>query len=360
MPATVLDGLKQHQSNEAATMVSDILGIFLAFIGQILLLSILVTTLVQITSAAFSIRQRNFRAVFRKVLTSLRTVNTEDPSANALKLEESEKFYSPSTSSNLLDKLVTPNGISWLSAQGLKRFLSNNPVDFTEAQKNAISEKFEEIELFMSKRFTAIMRYLSVFFAIVIALLFQANAMEMLNKLALDETYRERIIKEVESEAFNRLYTVSKDNWEGALNAAIRDYGMAHKSMIGYIEQIDKKVSTIAQARTDYLRILQGEGVSEPNKKADVFASILTKTASLYLSERVDHYDHTMRQATKLHLEIWSDPDYFNVDAATLFKRLFGLFFTIILLSLGAPFWFKILQNIVALRDVLSPSKVKA
>lgn len=49
---------------------------------------------------------------------------------------------------------------------------------------------------------------------------------------------------------------------------------------------------------------------------------------------------------------------YFSLDTLTVFNW-FGILFSTILISLGAPFWFNRLQDLVSFRDKLSPQTTK-
>ena len=340
-------------------MVSDILGILLAFITQILLLSVLVTTAVQVTSSLFAIRKRNFNAVFQRVLKSLRTDDTEDPQANSLKIEDVDVFYGKRASKNAIDSLVTPTGISWLSGAGLKRFLEKNPVQLTTEQKTSISDTYEEIELFMSKRFSVIIRTITVTFSLIIAIVFQANSIEMLKHLSTDDTFRQKMLAQVENNNIHRLYRASEEQWETSLNSAIEKFATDNKNLADYVEQVDKSVITISQAERDFLRILNGEGVANATKIANNFATQLDETAFTYLSKRSEVLNETLAEGAKFNLTIWPDSSYFSGGYPEVLRRIFGVLITVILLSFGAPFWFRMLQNVAALRDLLTPKNNK-
>lgn len=340
-------------------MISDILGILLAFIVQILLLSVLVTTLVQVTSSVFALRKRNFTAVFQRVLRSMRTEPSQDPQANALKIEEVDVFYSPKASKNSVDSFITPTGISWLSSAGLQRFLEKNPIELTAEQKTSLNETYEEIQLFMSKRFSVIIRTVTVAFSILIAFVFQANSIDMLKQLSTDDTYRQKMIAQVETNTIHSLYRASEESWEDALNSAIEKFAANNKALSVYVEQIDKSVITIAQAERDFLRILEGESVSDAKTIVSDFGATLNESAFNFMTKRSESYREVMNEGAKLNLTIWPDSAYFSGDIAQSLRRVFGIFITVILLSFGAPFWFKMLQNVAALRDLLTPQKTE-
>ena len=65
-----------------------------------------------------------------------------------------------------------------------------------------------------------------------------------------------------------------------------------------------------------------------------------------------------LNEDAKLNLTLWPDNHYFKVGPAETIRRVLGIFITVILLNFWVSFWFRMLQNVAALKDQLTPDKV--
>ena len=284
------------------TDLSNTIGIFIAFATLMLLYSIVVTSLVQATQAILRLRGRNLWRGLTRILEDERTDPTEDPSGNAFKVlsdSASAVFSVVDNPSSLFEKVLGPD-VTWLDAGQLRAALDRSNKDrrigFTEEQISNIVSKFGRTEKASRKRFQFWTRMLSIAWAAFIAVYFQLSTPDLLNRLSSSETARAQLID-------------------------------------------------IAEKATKEEKEEAGEEVNQDQLDVDS-----TKAKSMF-------YLEPGRDRNFLyHKKGEGDDAQWIVE----WNDLSGVIITVLLLALGAPFWFNMLKSAVNLRDALSPDDAKS
>jgi len=106
--------------------------------------------------------------------------------------------------------------------------------------------------------------------------------------------------------------------------------------------------SSVAAARD----ILAGIGEENGKPAPDDAAALATARASMAdARSRLDRFD----------VRFWPNEwaFYYSRNDGVRYGKFLGVLMTAVLLTFGAPFWFQMLQNLVGLRDLLSPPRKK-
>ncbi len=281
--------------------LSNTIGIFIAFATLMLLYSIVVTSLVQATQAILRLRGRNLWRGLTRILKDERTDLTEDPSRNAFKVlsESAPAVFKVVHNPNSFFERVLGPGVTWLDAGQLRAALESSKekrkIGFTEEQISNIVSKFGRSEKASRKRFQFWTRMLSIAWAAFIAVYFQLSTPDLLNRLSSSEAARAQLINIAENVTKEEKKKAGEEVNQGQLEAD----SMKAKSMF-YLEP---------GRDTKFLYHKKGEGAD---------------------AEWVVEWDD-----------------------------LAGVIITVLLLVLGAPFWFNMLKSVVNLRDALSPDDSK-
>lgn len=300
-------------------MLSDVLAALVAFVSVVLLLSMIVTALVQATQSIFRLRARN---LLKGVSTLLRNHELTGSTARMdVRALASRVLNDDAVAS--IDKVAKPDSfmrhallgpkVSWAEpaalAKAIRRVTKTEPVlkaaalaasapaaavpaaAAPAAAQPAVDElqrEIEEMEPGWRKRFQYFVRITTIVWAVLVAGSFQVSAPTLFSALSHDRALAEQI---------------AKGNTEIARLAS----------------------------RSGEPDAAPGQAAAS---KLDVFGIQLWKKGSaFYVARSKDDWD--------LH---W--------DA------IIGVLLTAILLTFGAPFWFEQLRNLAALRDLRAPPAV--
>lgn len=312
-------------------MLSDALGMAIAFISVILVVSIFVTTLVQTAQSLFRLRGRNLlhglatilrrqmdtsesaappttagerrqrmnqaKAIARKVLNhpSVAKLTWNDRPTG-----DKEKFSDWLTDPIAIWRWLRGPAASWATAEELPDALVAVAADVNalgEDTARMVAADFDKAEAALSRRFAFNMRAWSAVWAIAICAAFQFSLFDVVNALASSSELRiefEKLAADVE-----------KPGPAGGTPGA------------GTLEDI---TFTVWPCGTAFYY-----GPSQPARVC---------------------FGKTWTDETR-------EPD----DRTVQGRRIIGVLLMGILVSLGAPFWFDILQNVVGLRDRFAPKK---
>jgi len=169
----------------------DVLGIVLAFVTIILLLSIVVTALVQISQAVVGVRGRNLRYVLHALVKD--KCEGDKKAADKI-LDATPASLLTRKSQSLLAWLAGP-GVSWLDPKGLAKAIDAAPIELADDAKQAVVGKFEAMEPAMDKRLQRSMRFMTVGWALLVAFVFQVSAPKLLSELSTNPQLREPAIQ---------------------------------------------------------------------------------------------------------------------------------------------------------------------
>lgn len=335
----------------------DTLGTFVGFASVILILSLITSSFVQMTSSLLRFRGRNLSRGLAVLLDA--AVNSSGKGGkSAQKTSKDAEMDSSTLAQEIItdQELVNPGrdlarGVfpawlrstsqTWITAEQLEAVLKkvkNPPAGFV---KKAM-ELFPQFEHATAKRFSFFMRVNSIVWAVIVAVLFQISTPELLRTLSVDPELRARYedafedkatYPDVALQAFERLKSDdsrTKDiTWvPPAGNASRREILTSLRTALG--------------------------AVSQPEALIAAYAETLDQ---LY----VDQVKSSVANLGKLDIRPWGKGLEFywvggNGWAGIRLGNILGVLMTAVLLTLGAPFWFKALKNFSGLRDLLSPA----
>ena len=282
----------------------DVLGVFTAFATVMLVFSIAITSLVQATQGLLRWRARNLQNGLAKIMKSVQDEGSQDDAwENAISLLNNSYGALVNTkipAAGLLSRFFGPQ-VSWMDPDELDRELRRQKeIGLNDAQATEISEKFRKAQGTMRKLFLRRMRMATILWAFVIAFYYQLSTPDLLRDFSMDPDLRDRIATQGETLA-------AADTASSAQNGDDDEAGNT-PALPG--------VTATADGTTPYFQ-----------------------------------------------LQPWSESwgFYYEKDAPTdawyagfQGKNIVGVLMTVLLLSLGAPFWFDMLKSVVSLRDTLS------
>lgn len=358
-------------------MLSDILATIIAFISVILLLSIVVTSLVQMSQAFLRLRGRNLMKGLAALLVNFREDggNGEGPTSATLKkakIDATKILNAPNVA--LTDRVKKPDSlfrywltgpnVSWIDPEELKDALSHANVDIGNKTAEELAEQFKKSEMHMKKRFLRVTRGWSVAWAIFIAFVFQLSAPALYNELASDSERRDLIVAGAEDLLAYHAEAVTRLDFNLVAPEALEKLAERHENHRMAIEEATGVGTTRAFVLEELELAL--EDVPEKDALVDEYGQLISEIAKEKREQTGENLQYAVSQLGQYDIKVWPrDWDYYireNQDswvASIRWDSVIGVLITGILLSFGGSFWFKQLRNVLSLRDTLAGKQKK-
>lgn len=394
----------------------DTLDTLIAFVTVTLVLSLLVTGLVQIIQYAIGQRGRNLELGLAGLLASLsdpqalraggeEAVKIEDEARElARKVVHDPRLTQPSNGrlflwlSRKLAKLRDKRFVgglagrlywwvlgrtTWIEREELRSLLgellekrpaADGEVTTAEAAtakaatakvaaaKVAASsaarlddELFDRWERNLSKRFQHRMRWLTVVCAFVVVILFQVDGFKLLRDLSADAELRSRIAG-LSSEALGQESGVREMlDLRGAAEEALDRFEARHPEIKALLEE----ASGVGPDRASIVAELESVLADRPKAERDTLLEEYSALLDQVIGERQRRaralVDDALGLSARMGLEPW--PRGLGFYVPMRLGRWLGVGVMVFLVSFGAPFWFNTLRNLVGLRDLLKPKE---
>lgn len=376
----------------------DLLTTLIAFSVIMLVLSLIVTALVQGIQSGLSLRARNLRrglvGLVDVVLQDSRAADTS-PSLSRLAEEperlakEPERLAKSIVASNHLSPgkrrespskwtqyLPTKPGTSWVTRQELYYLLaweidagSSEPLlssrvaglqggDLPDDELGrSIDRWFDRFEASVSKTFLGWMRVVTFVSALAVAIFFQVDTFQTLAHLSSDAEARDRLVAAAEpllAEAEEELAELGDPR--AVLGEVLARLEQEYRQVEEEIESVSGESGDPAEVRADLRDALADDETTEA--VVDRFDALVDQ-ALVDRAERAEELrELALLRASRLDIAPWPRGLDFYMDGRWPdFRCLVGVLVTALLLSLGAPFWFNQLRILLNLRDQLSTLK---
>ena len=321
----------------------NVLGTALGFVTVMLILSLIVTVMVQFLQSLFRIRARNLVHGLNAALNAVE-----------IKADDREEITNDLTVSPLAKtaKLVKPR-ITYIPRQELHDKLTDHKLVPPDKVKK-VMDSFARAETYISKRFLLVSRFFSFASAFLVAFFFQVSAIDLLHDLATDAEMREAAATAAE---------VWVDRAPDEI-AAVFSYDEVNKQALDtlkarhpdYAAQIDAAAGAGGDhwaVETQLMAGLTADSVAERGAIIEEYRSLLDEYHSGNIAAALQGAREMQGSLGAFNIQFMGEGwDYYSGLGHWL-----GILMTAILLSMGAPFWFKMLQEVMALRDLLGPSK---
>lgn len=317
----------------------DILATLTGFVGILLLLSLVVTGIVQALQA-LGLREKSLKEGLQDLLDAIGISNVAAATSATEVLRAPESL---GASKNLAAKKAR----TWITQEELLGILKRKGA--TDEQLKKALELFPRMEEASKESFTHRVRQITFACAFVVALLFQVSTPALLRRLSTDPELRSRadtVAREAHTlaeswMARDRAYVDSVPRVLEELAAAhpdqrdaIEDHGACGQNRTELIAEMQDALAALpAAARKPILddfiaRIDKAPGVTKPGNPADLLA-------------RVD-------------IAAWGEGwSFYWREGTPDFSNILGVLATAILLTFGAPFWYDTLTVLLTVRDAL-------
>jgi len=363
------------QQTVGSTSLFEILSIMIAFVSIILLLSLIVTSLVQFVQHALGIRPKYLSRELESFLAKM-----QDDKKNKLSnkidktgiLKDAVGFQT--VEDKIKDKIkdktcswtvknlwhrplaaIEHKGIDAIDQETLFNTVCNLK-EGTPAYKTA-KDYFERQYGHFQDRAKAYIkqeiRLVAFIIAFGVALVFQVDGFELLRELSIDITRREQIVAYADtliSEAGNHLEM--EVDYVAFSDKALEELQRRHPDLSETLEEAsgfgNSKTSIVNEVKL-ILEDVPGDHQAIIDEYEEILSSYHQQEAKEALGRAKAYTDQ---------LALFDIVPFKNGFGYYFsFMHLVGILFTTILLSLGAPFWFETLGRLIQFKKILKPKK---
>lgn len=337
----------------------DVIGVLIGFITVMLLLSLVVTGLVQSIQAGIRLRARNLK----KGIVALLEIVIGKSEANkkiAADILNSENFL-------ILGKRKNPNSfisrlkgsvVSYVDPQQLFKVFHATLESHKDLKKEIISKidvHWNVLARQMEKLFLKYIRVITIVCAIAVAFYFQVSAPDLLNKLSIDPEYRAKIVAEAANftdESGEKPKIIL--NYQDVSALALADVEEKYPN----VKEVIEEVSASGKTKSELLEELEDVLADKIPNVAEV-KKFHGQQLDKYYEEEGKRSQEQVRTAIDMlgqfSINAWQYGWAFYIkNKAVQWKNVIGVLITMILLTFGAPFWFDRLKDVLKLKDILS------
>jgi len=324
----------------------NILGILIGFAGIMLILSLLVTATTQAVLHFLHTRSKKLM----KGLAQLFGLVVGET--------KGEKLANEILDTNSLMKDAKGGRTSWIDKKDFEHLLNDlfkkDPNIISKQNVEKVIEWFERMEKSVSQQFQLYVRKVTIICAIIIAVLFQVSAPDVLRQLARDPEY----LAKAQNIAMANLDDYESDyadllKYEDVSAAVLEQLQTNYPKLQTTLEE----VSGVGDSKSDLVSELSLVLEDHPDKD-----DVLRNYEQLLDEKHQEGYNKAFETAQRLtgDLELIDiTPLSKGLEFYWNIQNLLGIAMTAVLIGLGAPFWFNTLRDLVNLRDALSPAKSK-
>jgi len=349
--------------------IFDILSIIIGFITIVLLLSLVVTALVQATQATIRLRARNLKkginALLDNVFGNIESIKNKNNNGLAAK-NNKELAAQVLNSSNIaiLGKKKDPNSfwakikgptVSYIKPEDLPQALMNAGIQLDREKVRKVKVTFDKLWGQLEKRFLFNVRIITIGWALIVAAYFQVSAPELLRNLSVDPALRASITAETEdivNKVKENLETLS--DWQEVSEKALQRLEDKYPDLKEHFEEVsgigDDKETLIEELNN----VLTDSNINK-SEITETYESILDELYNEKKQAALDQANSTMNLLAKFNITGWSKGvDFYVLSGDIQWNNVIGIIITAALLTFGAPFWFERLQEVTKLKDMLS------
>ena len=332
-------------------MLTDVLGIVIAFSVVMLLLSLMVTSLGQATQHAFRLRGRNLHygvAAAIDQASSKDATTSKKIAAEVMNSVAISPLGGAAKPDSGLAKVRGP-GVTWVDSEALKEALSEHK-NAKDVELDKVVDLFNKSDLHLKHRFSVTMRFVSMFWALVVAIVFQISTPALIEQLSVDPVLRDKIASrkdEVIVYASGKLEQI--DSNAEVYSAVIQSMVHKYPDLKEQFEGLDTDTAWLGDLSEELADAIETD--SQADAIVQDFEDVLFDAHRNARDKALESAKSTANQLSMINIT----PFRYGGSFYNSVENWIGLLMTVILLSLGAPFWFNTLKTAVSFRDLLQP-----
>ena len=342
--------MREVRMFENISTLDDLLGLAIGFVTIMLILSLVVTALLQVLQNILRLRFNNLAYGIMGVLKATR--NDKNITLQDIK----DKILAPPMKELGKKVLILPKK-TWIEPDELIEKISETlNIQFIKAEKEEIIKKFKDSYTYMNKRFQAMLRYWSFVLALLVAFYFQVDSFDVIKRLSSDAELRASVVETArkmvnENEQDSLKYMSNEEELDSALVLLKSEF----PSLAAKIEP-DAKVGADRDEAVNKLNaILADDSQETRDSVVEKYDDLLDNLYREQISVGIERYEKYNSELALIDIQPFANGRDFYKNP----KHLLGMLITAIFLSFGAPFWFERLRELIKLKDSMQPETKK-
>ncbi|MEJ2426279.1 MAG: hypothetical protein P8101_17815 [Candidatus Thiodiazotropha sp.] len=340
------------------SLFMEILGALIGLVSVLLMLSMVVTALVQASQGVLRLRSRNLLFGLISVIIQHAGLDREKARMKAREILNAksspamEGFFDPK--GRFIQLLGPP--VSWIGKDQLAKILEECSTIFDPTTRKSVLEGWDTVQKSLSKRFLRNIRIWTIFWSLVVAVVFQVSAPALLSDLlqvqdSQQTTAQMPSLEQIQEDVDANLKWNDQAVSQQIFKKLLTDYPELKNKLDQSAQDLPEQASIL-----DRLCSLHKDDPLK-GKVLALYESMVDQQNRTHLKATLDTYDKYRRSLSRLDIEPWSGGwDYYVRSGAILWGNWVGVTITMILLTFGAPFWFRVLRYFIQLRDTLKPT----
>jgi len=258
----------------------------------------------------------------------------------------------PAPSRRLRNRAFNPPQ-TWIMPEDLPRMVQAHcsralsPTDLDQAAAD-----LQRIDPYLRERFKYHTRLITIAVSALVAFGFQVSATDLLARLTTDKALRDDFVSQAvdlrdQAESIvNRVPT-----YEQVSEDALDSLANRHPELRAKLEE----ASGIGDTKYVLWDELERALANTPGRQAIVeeYKLLLDEYHAQAVKDSLADSQAITQKLAGLNIQFWADGWEYYTDGS----HWVGVAMTAVLLTLGAPFWFKMLNNLIQLRDALKPQE---
>ncbi len=336
-------------------MLMDMIGILIGFSLVMLILSLIVTGLVEATQHVIRLRAANLRNGLIRFLNNLKAADDDFKAEDVAKAAFTNANPLESSGGTKRARFVewmlgTPD--TWVNLDQLANALPLEGVASRFELKKKVSDSFAAFEMQLSRRYRTIVRYITLVYALGVAVVFQVSALNLLEKLYDDAVFREGLIQAAEQMVSQGDPSLGLD-MSAVADSALVELERLHPELSATFEEASGVGDNSTALVSEMQLILDSESNLNTAEITDRYAQILERLEADAVTDQLKYIREKQSELAELGITPWSEGGEFYRS----FRNILGVLITALLLTFGAPTWFRVLSGLINLRNVLTPKK---
>lgn len=339
----------------------DVLGAMIGVVTVLVMLSMVVTALVQATQGVLRLRSRNLLFGLTSVIAKQADLGREEAKEKAheiLNAKSAPAFTGIFDPKGDIGKKIGPQ-VSWIKKSELENVLNECTTILDTQARADILRGWDAVQNALSRRFLRNIRIWTVLWAAVVAVYFQVSTPALLSDLfkAQDSTQPAVQVQPFE-EIQAKLKENQKLNYEDVSKRFLDMMSASHPNLGEQLKKDANQDSGEGNISVRLMQVLKND--PQRDKIVGQYEDMVEQQYLTQLKATLDSYDTLQRSLSRLNVVPWSESwAYYVRNGEIRWQNCVGVSITLILLTFGAPFWFNVLRYLVNLRDTLKPMSKK-
>jgi hypothetical protein len=342
-------------------LLLDMLGVLIAFATVMLMLSLVVTALVQAVGHLLGLRAGNLETGVKLTLESVLGQTEPVARAAAQAVVRRPQILETITAAPQADGAAAPKPgllvksrtppLTWIVPKQLPQLVqqSGGP-PLSDEQRTQLVDVFDRLDPYLRGRFAYHMRLCSIGVAMVVAFAFQVNAPDLLSELSTNVALRDALVAQAEG-ALAQAETIlaNQPRHEDVAEQALDVLKERHPNLADALEEVSGLGDT-KQLLLDEMRLDLEDVDGDQEAVVREYSALLDRFRKQALQASLETAAEVSHSLGRMNVRYWPHGWGFYRDVG----NWVGVIMTGILLTLGAPFWFELLGGMLKLKDILS------